>query len=173
MIGLESITFPVFKVGNEPIIEGGVTFFLQTGRGEEYDNYKIRVVDDLNIKQPTLAKRRLVMKEAGTPLAKLSKAIFFAADLIKLANSKVWFIDSKGRLFNYRKSKYVPLTCHKVDAIMPIPSGGAIIVVNGVRYKTLYTPRTTEKYAGMLNLGLAKILYGLFEEPFEPTRRMI
>lgn len=172
-IGLDKLSFPVFKVGNEPIVEGGVTFFIQSGVDINYDSYKLRIVDDKNIKQPTLAKRRLLLKEQGAPLASLGKAVFFIGDLIKLANSKTWFIDSSGVLFNYTKSKYVPLECFKIDNVIPIPSGGAIICANGSRYKTLYAPRASDQYVGLLKLGIGYILYGVFEEPFAKTKRMI
>jgi hypothetical protein len=58
---------------------------------------------------------------------------------------------------------------------MPITTGGAIISVVGIpsRFKVLNTPNDNIRYAGILQTGMANILYGLYENDTEDTRRKI
>ncbi len=168
--GLGSISFPIYVVGKiKPEEENGVLFLVRLQEGEEYK----LIIDDKNLSGATLARRRLELL-ATTELAKLTNAIFFIGDMVKLATPNTWFIDSLGKLFIYRKTRSAKLIFRKIEQVHLIPTGGAIIVAQGVqsRFKCLYAPNT-EKYAGLLNLGHAYILYGLYENEPKETRRMI
>ena len=54
-------------------------------------------------------------------------------------------------------------------------AGGSIIEVEGIpsRFKTLYTLRKDELYAGILKDGFEYILYGVYKEKHKDTRREI
>lgn len=174
--GLNNIRFPVYKIGDEkPQETEGVHYFVY-GKDVEDSDGKIvmKVVDDKKVDKPSLALRRLEIQKSGAKLYKLSKAIFFLQDLIKITKSTTWFIDTEGQVFQYKKSKRVNLVFRKVTKVLPIRTGGAIIEVEGLpfRFKTLFEP-TNARYAGLLSIGTAYILYGVYPEKPEDTYRYI
>lgn len=176
-VTLESIAFPVYRLGlNKPDTQDNVTYFL-LGADTEYSDaeYKLLIVDDKSKPGDTLAKRRLGLLAEQVPLFALTRAIFFLGDLIKLAKARVWFIDANGVVFNLKKTKTVPLIFKRITRVTNIPTGGAIIEVEGLttRFKTLFAPKLEQKYAGVLVNGMAHILYGLYEQKFSNTRRAI
>ena len=135
----------------------------------------VQVIDDKSVEGSSLAMRRLRLKDSGTTLAKLKHAVFFIADMVKLSKNGTWFIDSEGTLFEYKKSKRVPLVFRPISQIIPMKHGGALVEVKGLstRFKTLHAPTGLEKYAGLLLVGTAHILYGLYKDKLEDTVRMI
>lgn len=176
-INLMEISYPVFKIGEEtPSFNNGVCYYFRQYSLDfgEVKN-KLLVIDDTNIKKDTLAKRRLELLENKVSLKKLSKAVFYIGDLIKLSNRTSWFIDSVGKVFQYKKTKSVSLEFRRIAKVIALKEGGAIIVVENIqqRFKTLYTPRDSEVYAGLLKDTIGYILYGVYDKKHEKTRRMI
>ena len=59
--------------------------------------------------------------------------------------------------------------------MIAIKGGGAIIEVEGfpTRFKTLYTPKEDEVFAGILVNGMTHILYGVYTKLHNDTWRMI
>jgi hypothetical protein len=176
-VGLANIVFPVFKLGKiKPMQEHGISFYL-LGRDIEYSDaqYQILVVDDKNLPEPTLALRRLKLKCTDAHLFNLKQAIFFIGDLIKIAKNSIWFIDSSGLIFQYEKSRRVPLVYKPIKKITNIVTGGAIVEVVGLseRFKLLFAPKDDEKYAGLLVLDRAHLLYGLYDKEYKNTMRAI
>lgn len=181
---LREIAFPVFKLGEKPTVIDDVILnyyedHTEILNEEEEVDYRVdinyKVIDDKTVPGTSLAHRRLRMKLDGVPLQKLKTAIFFLGDFIKVALPHTWFIDSKGRLFSYVKSTRAILKFYKVEDIIPIQTGGAIICIEGLatRFKTLFMPEQTMKYAGILNIGKSLILYGLYEEQHKDSWRKI
>ena len=175
--GFSTIQFPIYHLGSEkPMIEGNRSYYqyaAQSIEGEDQD--VIQVLDDKSMNGISLAMRRLQLKNAGVKLCKLKYAIFFIGDMLKMCKSTTWFIDNDGVIFEYRKTKKVPLVFRPISQILPIRTGGAVIEVQGVgtRFKTLHAPKGTEKFAGVLLVGTAYVLYGLYDEKLEDTTRMI
>ncbi len=174
---LANIAFPVFRIGKaKPHFENN-TYFYILGKDTDYSDaeYKVLVLDDRNAAGDTLAARRLMLKAQGTELYGLNKAIFFLGDLIKLAKKNTWFIDSKGSVFEYEKTRRVPLVYKKIKSITNIVTGGAIIEVDGLseRFKTLFAPTNNETHAGLLVLDKAHILYGLYTQEYKTTNRAV
>lgn len=171
------IQFPIYHLGGQKPTQDGDRLYYQyiatNTDGEDRD--VIQVLDDKSQPGLTLAMRRLQLKNQGVVLAKLKYAIFFIGDMLKLCKGTTWFIDSEGTVFEYRKTKKVPLVFRPISQIMPIKTGGAVIEVQGVgtRFKTLHAPKGTEKWAGVLLVGVAYVLYGLYDEKLEDTTRMI
>lgn len=176
-VSLHNIRFPVFRIGTEtPITEDGVTYLLRNKHVVDGDNEELKyIIDDKNAKGLTLSSRRLALHAQNARLYKLSKAIFFIGDLVKLAKAGTWFIDMEGQVFEYRKTTRVPLKFKEVVQVTPMNSGGAIIEVRGVpaRFKVLFRPPETAKYAGLLCVGPSYILYGLYDQKYDDTTRMI
>lgn len=175
--GFSRIQFPIYHLGDEkPIQDGDKLYYQYSVHSVEGDNQdKIQVLDDKSVPGLSLAMRRLQLKNNGVALAKLKYAIFFIGDMLKMCKGTTWFIDSEGTVFEYRKTKKVPLVFRPIVQILPIKTGGAIIEVQGVgtRFKTLHAPKGTEKFAGILLVGTAYILYGIYDEKLEDTTRMV
>lgn len=175
---LQTISFPVFKLSTErPSVDNGRTSYIRLYHAtEEREEYCIdRIVDDITLKGASLSKRRLQAKEAGLELYKLSSAIFFLGDLIKLSTKGMWFIDSNGKLFQYKKHTKAKLKYHPIAQILPLVAGGAIVEVKDIatRYKLLYFPQNYPTYAGILHWGMSTVLYGLYHEKYDESWRMV
>jgi hypothetical protein len=171
---LSEIAFPVYRVARTVISEPPLLYTIVINKeGDE----EVRVVDDTSIDAETLGRRRLVLASRGTPLQKVSTAIFFLGDLIKMGSTSEWFVDTNGLAFKYKKVKYSKLLFKPIERLIPIKTGGYIVLVEGIpaRFKTLYSPRDKVfKYAGVLLLNKhSYILYGLYEERPEDSWRKI
>ena len=181
-MNLSEITYPVFRLGlNEPQLQDGVLFYLREGTKETEEGLesevRISVIDDTNLAGDTLARRRLVIRNNGDKPFKLSRAVFFLGDLVKIAVPKLWFIDSLGKVFRYSKTSRACLTYRKVTLVLPIRTGGAIIQVEGIpsRMKTLFPPMvdTDNLHAGVLLMGMSPILYGFYDKKYPDSWRMV
>lgn len=169
MINLSNIVFPVYALESfKPMELDGILFYFN-------DNKEL-IVDDKKVPLDSLGKRRLYLKSQDTyKLYKLRHAIYFLADLIKITKASSWYIDSAGKTFEYKKSKIVPLIFRKIEKIIPIKTGGAIVQVCDIpqRFKCMYMPSFVE-YAGLLQLSTKEyLLYGLYKEKHKDTRRKI
>lgn len=177
MISIGNIAFPVFKLGAvAPTIEDKVSFFL-IGKDIEYSDaeYRMLILDDKNRPEPSFALRRLALQSEGITLYKLNKAVFFIADLVKLARGTTWFVDKDGQIFDYQKSMRCKLVFKKISRVTPIATGGAIIEVAGesTRFKTLHRPSPEMTVAGLLLIKNSYVLYGLYDRLYDNTTRMI
>lgn len=179
IISLSDIKFPIYKLPEKPMEESGVVLYCAETFDEEYgemvSKVHYKIVDDKSIPNPSLGIRRLALKEQGVPLYKLSKAIVFLGDMIKLANGTTWFIDSNGKVFNYQKSQRAKLNFYRIEQVIPINTGGAIITLFDcpTRFKTLGYPDKGQAWAGVLHYGMSMILYGLYDKEYKSTWRTI
>lgn len=174
---LDKIVFPVFVIGKEdPIIEDGASYFYYIKVVKEGDDEdKILYIDDKKCPGSNLARRRLWMKTNGRALKKLKRALFYFHDLVKVAKGATWFIDSNGLIFKYKKTLRLPIEYKKVKKVIHSGPGVVLVELEGVatRFKILYAPNPTQKYAGVLRMSMGYILYGFFEEPGPSTWKMI
>lgn len=171
-VNFSNIRFPVYFVGKtKPNVVDNKIFTAYTDGNRDV----VQVYDDKSVTGNSLAWRRLQLKNSGVTLAPLKKAVFFICDLIKLSKQGSWFIDSDGTLFEYQKTKRVPLVFKPISQIIPVQTGGSIVEVQGIgtRFKTLHAPKGTEKWAGLLLVGVGCLLYGLYDEKQEDTTRMV
>lgn len=177
IINLREIHYPVYRLGTEkPNIIDGISFYYRQYKNEWHEiKHTLRVIDDTNLPEKTLATRRIHLLKMEVKLKRISEAMFFLGDFIKLAHRSTWFIDSMGKIFQYKKSKSIKLTFKKVTKLIPIPSGGAIVEVEGMatRFKTLYVPDIEHNYAGLLKDGMGYILYGFYTEKLNDSWRMV
>lgn len=157
---LQIINYPVFQLPSKPQEIEKVLFING------------KVLDDKNLSGDTLGKRRLQIDKSY----RLSTAIYYLKDIIKVSSGTTWFIDSTGFTFKYTKSKSVPLVFKKITKVIPIPTGGALLELdnNFNRYKVMYAPNDQELYAGLLVFSPhVYILYGLYDKLYKDTRRKI
>lgn len=177
-LDLSKISFPVYKLGNVSVVSDNgkdSVFHSRTLVSGEVE-YRELIIDDKNINEETLARRRLRLRESGANLFKLKDAVFLIGDFIKLAKTGIWFIDSEGQIFEYKKTTRVPIVFKKIKNVIPARNGGAIIEVEGIsaRFKVLFPPNPEEaKYAGLLLVGVGHILYGLYDQEYDKTTRMV
>lgn len=178
-MNLKEIAWPVYRLGeHKPHVEGGVIFYSKEYLDKQSLESKVsvRVVDDKTIREPTLGLRRLRIRTSQTvKLFRIKAAIYFLADLIKLAKPTTWFIDSHGQLFQHRKATRAKLVCRKIKQVLPVAGLGCVLEVEGInhRFKSIRRPNHGEQYAGILQWGLSYILYGLYLDPFPDTHRLI
>ena len=177
---LSEVVFPVFKIGiHKPIVEGGLVFYYQEFEIETSEDTitgsRYKIVDDRNVEGDTLAKRRLKLMVDEVPLAKISNAMYFLGDLIKLGDPKLWFIDSAGKIFNYKRSVRAKLKFYEVAQLIPIQTGGVIIEAKGMhqRFKSLYSPTSDKTHIGVLEYGLSKVFYGFYDQRYDETWRLV
>lgn len=177
-MNLAEISWPVFKLGStRPEEKLGCTFYYS-----EYENKRtstirkrLRIVDDLSVEGETLAIRRLEMLKNELPLYPIRNTIYFLADLVKIAKAPSWFIDSNGKLFQYKKTTRAKLAFYKIKRILPGTGMGAVIEVEGLvqRFKCMYRPRPEQHYVGILKWGLGYLLYGFYEEKLKESYRLV
>ncbi len=173
---LSNLTYPIFRLGlNPPIINNGVAFYYYCKDTAEGEVVSIRIIDDTNSLGSNLGLRRLRLAEEGVPLFKISNAIYFIGDLVKMANPRVWFIDSTGKIFNYTKSIKAKLKFHPISKLLRTKGGGVIVEAEGLptRFKALFMPPPAMKYIGVLHWKQSLILYGFYQEAHKETWRNI
>lgn len=174
---MKDLVWPVFRLGEKkPTVEDGVVFY----QAEYADidtaetRHNIRVVDDRNINKATLGLRRLVIGNTQS-LFPIGSAVYFLVDLIKLAKSTTWFIDSHGRVFQHKKIKRAKLRTHKINQVLPASGIGCVLEVDGLvfRFKSMKAPESWEQYAGILYVDGGHMLYGYYEHPIKDTWRLV
>jgi hypothetical protein len=174
---LAEIVFPVFRLGEKcPIVQDGLVYYKaeysDKDTAEHTTNY--RLIDDRNIDKPALGLRRLVLLHKYI-LFPIGTAIYFLVDIIKLAKSTTWFIDSNGNIFQHKKTKRAKLTTKKIKQVLPADGIGCVLELEGIssRFKTMKQPNTYEQYAGVLHMDNSYLLYGYFESPQKDTWRLV
>jgi hypothetical protein len=175
---LQAITWPVFKLADKkPEQHEGLVFYYTHYVDEaNVGNYTIRFVDDKNLPQKTLGLRRLAMqKDPETRLHKISTAVYFLADLIKLAKANTWFIDSAGKVFQWKKYTRAKLTTKKIKQVLPADGIGCVLEVVGLsqRFKSLQRPQDYHQYAVFLVINQMHILYGLSDVARKDSWRLV
>lgn len=174
-IQLQEIAWPVFRLGErKPQRDGSLIYYGSEYEVEETPRLSFRIVDDLSIDKPTLGQRRLVLKKTEK-LYSIHTALYFLVDLIKLAKATTWFIDSSGKLFQYKKITRAKLQTYKLKQVLPAAGLGCVIEVEGIttRFKSMIRPSVSDKYVGILSFNKVQLLYGFFEEPINDTWRLV
>lgn len=172
MLTLDQIQFPVYLLGTrQPETEGSLVFL----RFKIFDKEEVRIIDDTSITGKDYKQRRLFLFSKGVPLLKINKALFYFNDLLKFSNPQMFFIDSNGTIFNYRKSKTYKVYFHKIKQIIPDGVGGGVVECFNIkqRFKLLHLPPDTMKWAALFHIGTSFLLYGVYEEYREPLTRKL
>ncbi len=176
-MNLQEITWPVFKLGErEPQQQDGVTYYIVNYVDEQNQPaVSFKVVDDKTVPGATLGLRRLHLKSQGEKLFAIRTAVYFLADLVKLAKSKTWFVDSSGRTFQYRKTLRAKLTTKKIKQVLPADGLGCVVELVGIssRFKCMRHPSEFESYARVLQHGMGFIFYGFCETHEPDSWRMV
>lgn len=174
---MKDLVWPVYRLSEKkPTVEDGVIFYQAeyTDIDTAQTKFNIRVVDDKNIDKPSLGLRRLILGNSKS-LFPIGSAVYFLVDLIKLAKSTTWFIDSHGRVFQHKKVKRAKLRTHKITQVLPASGIGCVLEVDGLvfRFKSMKAPESWEQYAGILYVDGGHMLYGYYEYPIKDTWRLV
>lgn len=174
---LSEIHWPVFKLGErEPVQRDGLVLYYTHYVDEmNCESATVRIVDDRNMPQTTLGLRRLALKASGETLFPIRTAIYFLADLVKLAKSTSWFVDSSGRVFHYEKNTRAKLTTRKIKQVLPASGLGCVFELHGIshRFKAMRRPQEHEIYAQVLKLGMGFLFYGFCDTHKPDSWRMV
>lgn len=174
---LSEIHWPVFKLGErEPVQQDGLVFYYTHYVDElNCESATVRIVDDRNLPQANLGLRRLALKASGESLFPIRTAIYFLADLVKLAKSTSWFVDNSGRVFHYEKTVRAKLTTKKLKQVLPAAGLGCVFELQGIshRFKAMRRPQEHEQYARVLQLGMGFIFYGFCDTHKPDSWRMV
>ena len=165
-LSLFNIDFPVFGITNKykKIWEEHNVLYIETETG-------IYVLDNKNMDGNTLGERRL---KINTSKLYRPKKIYYT--LAQMIHSKYTiYIDKFGKLFNYKKSKFVPLEYYKVDSITNANDGECVLNINRINYS--YKINCRKAYS-INYIGLLKTEFGLipyeFSDIWKPaTKRKI
>lgn len=176
---LREIVWPVFRLSEKPPVQkNGLVFFyseyVDPEQNEDHTTYKL--VDDKNLPQKTLGLRRLYLRQnKEIKLHSISVAIYFLADLLKLAKSTTWFIDNSGRVFQYKKYARAKLRSREIIKVLPADGLGCVLEIKGLsqRFKALSRPSDIQRYAVVLEIGKMSLLYGFSESPIRDSWRLI
>ncbi len=168
---ITDVVWPIYFIGqhDEIYTEYNVTYVVNKGRTFTLDNK--------NLSGNTLGKRRLKLKRED--LYKFKKTLFIFSELIeftrlkKVADRK--FCDSKGNIFLYKKSKYVPLKCFPIQSLKNYETY-KLIHVKGLTQSfnlpnNYYNP--SYQYLNILDFGKYFVLYDLSTEYSENTWRKV
>ena len=150
---LKKLDFPLFFLPNDDWSKSDGLVFING-----------LVLDDKNQKGVTLGARRLTTPQA--PLWKLTRHVDSIEGLLKCGHKN--FIDSKGRLFTYEKTKFCPLKYPKIKKVVRKETA-SVLYLHGV--STPFTirrpPEALIQYAGVLYLAGAPWL--IYE--FSPSKK--
>lgn len=175
---LAKVHWPVFRLMDEkPIVSGTRVLYSRLRLDNDTGKFTTieKVIDDTSVPGATLGARRLVLSSKKIKLLKIKKAVYFLADLVKIAKANTWFIDSSGYVFQYKKSTRCKLVCKKIVNIHPGKVTGCVLELDGIhsRFKAMRSPEPHEMYAGVLLHSSGYLLYGIYEHKFEDSWRMI
>lgn len=175
---LSQVHWPVFRLLDEkPAAVGTRVLYSRLRLDTETGEYTTieKVIDDTSLPGTTLGARRLVLASQKVKLLKIKKAVYFLADLVKIAKANTWFIDNSGYVFQYKKATRCKLVCKKIANIHPGKVTGVVLELEGIhsRFKAMRSPEPHEVYAGVLLHKSGYLLYGIYEHQFADTWRMI
>lgn len=154
---LRSIKFPVYPIPNQGkiVTENRLVKYV-TKYNTEF------IVDDLSIDNPRFLIRRIIIKDSGGKLLPLKRSILTLGNFILYSKLYKQFIDSNGKIFKYKKVKYVPISLEKITKVVPYKSGSLLIIDNVHCPLMFYRPvYPDESYAVIVHINKGYLLLGL------------
>lgn len=162
---LSEIEFPVYGITNtyRKIWSDLNVLYIET-------NYGIFILDNKNIPGNTLGKRRIKLNAENK--YKFRKTYYNIEQFLHSKYTK--FIDNTGKLFSWKKSKYVPLTYHKIKKVVEY-DGQCIIYPEGINFTQKVNCRRAyfTNYIGVLHTDMGYILYEYTDKKKLDTIRKI
>lgn len=156
---LMEIHFPAYKLPSNPTEDKGVRFFETYAIKTEQTT--ISIVDDLNIRKPTLGLRRLVLAKQNKKLFKFKTAVYSIGDLVRLNTADTMWIDSTGKVFKLPKTTKFNLEFRKIKQTFQ-KVGYVILDLEGEvqRFRSIYGPPSIKHGAVIMYNGNTRLFYG-------------
>lgn len=163
---ITDINFPIYGITNnrKKIWEEYNILYIETLSG-------IYILDNKNMNGNTLGERRIKINNS-----KLYKPRQVCYNIIQLIKSKfTTFIDSTGKVFTYKKSKFVPLKYYKVTNIIRSKDGECIISIPKINFvhKIACRKAYSIEYIGILHTDYGLVLYEYSNIEKKDTKRKI
>lgn len=154
-----TINFPAYKLPAEPELKDGLVFSAG------------RLIDDRNIQEANLGRRRLLSPQKFSALTSMKVDII---NLIKDSTStEEWYIDYSGVGFRYRKTTVEKLVCHKIRKVL-LKDTYTIIVADNVNFPIIVDRPPTGSYAQMLYFANHPWkLYDIVPEKLKPSSKKV
>ena len=135
---IRNVEFPIF------VIPKGELYFKD---GLLFVNNK--VLDDKNMPGETLGIRRL---QTPHKLKRLTTSVYDLESLI--ASAKLNFIDNRGRIFRYKKTRFLEVKYHKIKSVQLLETY-TVLSVHGIpsKYILRRPPQDGEEWAGILYIS--------------------
>ena len=148
-------------------------FILSADEIEEVDGIMFAdglCLDDKNAEGDTLGMRRL--HSSYPNMYRLTKAIYDIPSLLKTSSRK--FIDSEGHIFNYEKTRFVPLIYHEIMEIVH-KNFASIVWLKDINspYTIPRPPDPQMRWAGVLYNKTPWLIYEFSESKKRDTRRKL
>lgn len=160
-VGFYDIEFPIYLLSADITIQRMDGLVFADGK----------VLDNLNVNQPTLGLRRLhsPVKE----LFKLNKRIDGLEEFFRQKKKIKWFIDTNGQIQEYVKTERAALKCHKIKRVIQKETY-SLIMLHGVNtpFVEPRPPETLWAYV-LYRRGVPWLLYCFLEEPKKDSWRKI
>lgn len=156
---MKEISFPAYKLPNQPSEENGVIFFetITVKTGEP----SVRIVDDLKIPKPTLGLRRLVLKKQNLRLYNFKTAVYTLGDLVRLNTPGVVWLDSKGKSFTIPKKTTFQLEFKRITHIFQKVGYVILALENETqRFRSIYGPPSKAHGVLLMTNGNLRLFYG-------------
>jgi hypothetical protein len=172
MLDLSKIQWPIYPL--DPKLQ---IVTIEQDKFIEMPDESYRLLDSSDY-IGNLAQRRIQYEDSNLlfkrKLFKLKNAIFRFEALVHEAEGHSRFIDSNGRIFNYKKSIYYPLIYHKITKFVETRHGYAVEVKGfHCRFFLPREPQLDWHYAGILHIGRGSLLYDFAAHKKKDSRRMI
>lgn len=169
MLNFWKIQFPIYPLKAEPQLIDNI-LFTENNKGDYL------VIDNKNMPGATLGIRRIQHIKASSSdivYRKLFVLKYPIHNFISILHKGVFrFIDSSGKVYNYIKTKFVPLETYKLKSYQVFPEGYVIHVHNlHCSFFSNRAPNLQEKYVQVLRMGRGFLMYG-FSTEFKKTTRM-
>lgn len=168
---LDKVTYPCFRLPKPEYTWSGEELDLYNNDGVVF--YEGKVLDDKNIKSSSLGIRRLKTPFPEESLVPLKKAAKTKLAIVKSAAG--YYIDSKGLIFKYEKTKFLKLKYTRIKKVERKDTYSLLWLFNELTPIKIPRPPPAEmSWAGFLYLGpVPWLLYEYSEIKKPDTRRKV
>lgn len=162
-VHLAEISFPVYKFRkyNSVKNDDGIVY-VDTF-------YKTYIVDNTNLKGETLGERRLRVKTKEFPLYPFKVFYSSARELVLNSKTSDTYIDTKGRIFKYKKTARVHVKYYEIKTVIKYRNKSIVhfkdfplpVVISSSKFEHFF------KFGGFFKFSDYYMFYGFSEEPVD------
>jgi len=160
---LNNIEFPVFLIGKHEKIysEDGIAYI-------ELSNGKVQILDNKNLGGNFAARRRKIKNKYS-----FKGTCFTIQQLLK--SKYLYFCDNTGKVYKYKKTKFVSVVCKKVKSFSRVEGKGYLLELEGISYPFLVSAMvySFQPYVQLIKLGGSYLIFDFCHEYRKPTRKKV